>query len=95
MRCTLGEISDALEAAWGRHEATASVSGGVYAAERGGQEDPEVAAVAERVRDFEGAAGRRPRILVAKMGQDGHDRGARVRGRVGGGCGGMRDGELM
>lgn len=78
VRCSLGEISAALEDAWGRHASSGSVQGGVYAAERGGEKDKEVAKVLDAVRSFETANGRRPRILVAKMGQDGHDRGAHV-----------------
>lgn len=73
---------------WGRHQASSTIVSGAYARERSGRNpadphhptgpDPELEAVAAAVRRFEEAAGRRPRILVAKMGQDGHDRGARV-----------------
>ncbi|MCK6502639.1 methylmalonyl-CoA mutase [Myxococcota bacterium] len=76
-RCTVGEISLALERAWGRHHAEAQSLRGVYQAElarAGGTMDPVVAAV----EGFEHRHGRRPRILVAKMGQDGHDRGQKV-----------------
>lgn len=79
VRCTLGEISLALENAWGRHQASSAISPGAYAAERGGaQGDEELSKVAAAVARFEAVTGRRPRILIAKMGQDGHDRGARV-----------------
>jgi methylmalonyl-CoA mutase len=76
-RATVGEISEALEKVFGRYQAPVRVVRGVYAAEVGGGE-----AVTGRVRGlverFEQAEGRRPRILVAKMGQDGHDRGQKV-----------------
>eukprot|EP00197_Chlamydomonas_leiostraca_P007123 CAMPEP_0202862898 /NCGR_PEP_ID=MMETSP1391-20130828/3763_1 /ASSEMBLY_ACC=CAM_ASM_000867 /TAXON_ID=1034604 /ORGANISM="Chlamydomonas leiostraca, Strain SAG 11-49" /LENGTH=664 /DNA_ID=CAMNT_0049542493 /DNA_START=222 /DNA_END=2216 /DNA_ORIENTATION=+ len=79
VRATLGEISDALEAAWGRHETATSVSAGAYTSEKGGPRmEEEIAGVLAEVRAFESREGRRPRILIAKMGQDGHDRGARV-----------------
>ena len=75
-RATVGEISLALEKVFGRHQAEArtisGVFGGYYA------EDPEWAALRERIESFARKHGRRPRILVAKMGQDGHDRGAKV-----------------
>ncbi|MCB9762868.1 MAG: methylmalonyl-CoA mutase [Alphaproteobacteria bacterium] len=76
-RATVGEISAALEKAWGRHEAVPNAIRGVY---RGamGDAQPQVDAVLQRVRAFEEAEGRRPRVLVAKMGQDGHDRGQKV-----------------
>jgi len=77
-RCTLGEISAALEKVFGRHEASSALASGAYASAGGGGEAEELAAVAAAVARFEATAGRRPRILVAKMGQDGHDRGARV-----------------
>ena len=75
-RASLGEISDALEAVWGRHKAVVRSIAGVYSAEFG--DDKEVAAVRKMADDFELVEGRRPRIMVAKMGQDGHDRGAKV-----------------
>ena len=80
-RCTVGEISDALEAAWGRYTPHSSVVSGVYRSEYApGSEDGsgELRAVEEAVDAFAARAGRRPRVLVAKMGQDGHDRGAKV-----------------
>lgn len=75
-RATLGEISYALEKVWGRHKAEVKTIGGVYSSEYG--DGGEIAAVRRRVEAFERREGRRPRVLVAKMGQDGHDRGAKV-----------------
>ncbi|HLP01195.1 MAG TPA: methylmalonyl-CoA mutase [Opitutaceae bacterium] len=75
-RASLGEISDALEKIYGRYQAQIRSISGVYKKEFG--EDKEVAAVRELVTKFEGKEGRRPRILIAKLGQDGHDRGAKV-----------------
>jgi methylmalonyl-CoA mutase len=75
-RATLGEISDALEAVYGRHTATAQAVTGVYAAEAG--TDARFAEAQAKADRFADRAGRRPRLLVAKMGQDGHDRGAKV-----------------
>jgi len=75
-RATLGEISDAMEKAFGRHKAQTKSISGVYAAEVKNQESFKRAqALSDRFAEIEG---RRPRILVAKMGQDGHDRGAKV-----------------
>jgi methylmalonyl-CoA mutase len=75
-QATVGEISAALEMVFGRYEAPVRVVQGVYAAEAGGQAMTEdVRRLAEQ---FEQAEGRRPRILIAKMGQDGHDRGQKV-----------------
>lgn len=75
-RATLGEISDAMELAFGRHTAQTRSITGVYAAEVKNQESFQKAiALSDRFAELEG---RRPRILVAKMGQDGHDRGAKV-----------------
>ncbi|WP_129843259.1 methylmalonyl-CoA mutase [Streptomyces sp. RFCAC02] len=75
-RATVGEISDALEAVFGRHAGRIRTISGVYREEAG------TASAVERTRAlvaaFEEAEGRRPRILVAKMGQDGHDRGQKV-----------------
>lgn len=78
-RCTLGEITDAMEVVFGRHVAQNRVIQGVYndAYSRTGQEG-DLAKVKDAIKVFESKAGRRPRILVAKMGQDGHDRGAKV-----------------
>jgi methylmalonyl-CoA mutase len=75
-RATLGEISMALENVWGRYEATTRTIAGVYSAESAGGEEFKKAR--RMVEEFEREEGRRPRILVAKMGQDGHDRGAKV-----------------
>jgi methylmalonyl-CoA mutase len=76
-KATVGEISDAMEKVWGRHRAESRVVSGVYTTEAGS-----MAKDVERVRRmceaFAAADGRRPRILVAKMGQDGHDRGQKV-----------------
>ena len=75
-RATLGEISDAMEKAFGRHKAQTKSISGVYASEVKNQETFKKAqALSDRFAELEG---RRPRILVAKMGQDGHDRGAKV-----------------
>ncbi len=75
-RATLGEISTALENVWGRYEATTRTISGVYSAASAGGE--EFRKARRMVEEFEREEGRRPRILVAKMGQDGHDRGAKV-----------------
>ncbi len=75
-RATLGEISTALENVWGRYEAATRTIAGVYSAESAGGE--EFGKARRMVEEFEREEGRRPRILVAKMGQDGHDRGAKV-----------------
>ena len=75
-RATLGEISDAMEAVFGRHKATTQTISGVYAAEVKNQESfTKAVELSDRFAEIEG---RRPRIMVAKMGQDGHDRGAKV-----------------
>jgi methylmalonyl-CoA mutase len=75
-RATIGEISDAMEDVFSRHRATIRSIAGVYGAAYEG--DDEFAQVRAAVDEFAAAAGRRPRILVAKLGQDGHDRGAKV-----------------
>ncbi|WP_420148465.1 methylmalonyl-CoA mutase [Spirosoma sp.] len=75
-RATLGEISDAMEKAFGRHKATIRAVSGIYSSE---VSDDENFRLARELSDrFAELDGRRPRILVAKMGQDGHDRGAKV-----------------
>ena len=75
-RATVGEISDAMEQVFGRHHAVirsiSGVYGGAYA------DDEEFARIRKEVDEFAQEEGRRPRILVAKLGQDGHDRGAKV-----------------
>ena len=75
-RATLGEISDALEKPWGRHVAVIRSISGIYKAEFSEQE--EMKKVIQMTKEFEKKEGRRPRIMVAKLGQDGHDRGAKV-----------------
>lgn len=76
VRATLGEISQAMEKVFGRHIASDRLVSGAYKTEYGEQQ--ELAAVTEKIEEFVENEGRRPRILVAKMGQDGHDRGAKV-----------------
>eukprot|EP00126_Sphaerothecum_destruens_P002276 Sdes_comp15710_c1_seq1m4745 len=76
-RCTVGEISDALEVAWGRHKPINRVISGFYKSEFANK-DNEISKTLKLVDQFAEKEGRRPRILVAKMGQDGHDRGAKV-----------------
>jgi len=83
VRCTLGEISYALEKVWGRHRPTSSVVQGAYGSAFSTKADAqktkqEYEEVLREVQEFEKREGRRPRILVAKMGQDGHDRGMKV-----------------
>jgi len=73
---TVGEMSAAMERVFGRHQATIRSISGVYSGEMG--DDEAVQAVRQRVERFAEAAGRRPRILVAKLGQDGHDRGQKI-----------------
>jgi methylmalonyl-CoA mutase len=75
-RATVGEVSDALEAAWGRHRADTQKVSGVYAAayDSAAGWDKLKAEIADFARD----QGRRPRVMIAKLGQDGHDRGAKV-----------------
>lgn len=75
-RASLGEISDALEKHFGRHKAVIKLITGVYGSSYG--KDPLVDEVRQMTDAFAQREGRRPRILVAKMGQDGHDRGAKV-----------------
>jgi methylmalonyl-CoA mutase len=75
-KATVGEISDALEKVYGRHASQIRTISGVYRNETG--ESPSVDRTRTLVSAFEEAEGRRPRILVAKMGQDGHDRGQKV-----------------
>jgi methylmalonyl-CoA mutase len=81
-RATVGEISDALEVVWGRHSGQVRTISGVYRDEAvragGSGKDAGVEETRRLAEAFEEAEGRRPRILVAKMGQDGHDRGQKV-----------------
>src|SRR5690606_34214122 len=73
-KATVGEISGAIEAAFGRYAAKPEIVSGVYAAEIGGEVD----AIRSTIAGFAANDGRPPRILVAKIGQDGHDRGQKV-----------------
>ncbi|MFI5776313.1 methylmalonyl-CoA mutase [Nocardia sp. NPDC051570] len=75
-KATVGEISDALEKVYGRHQAEIRTLSGVYREEAGKVSN--ISRAIELVEEFADAEGRRPRILVAKMGQDGHDRGQKV-----------------
>ena len=77
VKATVGEISYALEKVYGRHRAEVSAITGVYRAEMG-RMDGSMNRIKELIDAFEAEHGRRPRILVAKMGQDGHDRGQKV-----------------
>jgi len=77
-RATLGEISSEIEKVCGRYQAVTRTISGVYSSEYAGDEEDLVQKVRELTDDFEKREGRRPRILIAKMGQDGHDRGAKV-----------------
>ncbi|NMH97694.1 methylmalonyl-CoA mutase [Pseudonocardia acidicola] len=75
-KATVGEISDALEKVFGRHSGQIRIISGVYSEEAG--KSPAIARARELVDEFAAEEGRQPRILVAKMGQDGHDRGQKV-----------------
>jgi methylmalonyl-CoA mutase len=75
-RATVGEISDALEKQWGRHRAQTRSISGVYGSAYKGDKD--FMNITKKVEQFAVSHGRRPRLLVVKMGQDGHDRGAKV-----------------
>jgi methylmalonyl-CoA mutase len=76
LRATVGEISDALEKEWGRFRATNQAISGVYGAAF--EHDWEWQEIKQDIEAFAAAEGRRPRVMVAKLGQDGHDRGAKV-----------------
>src|SRR6186713_2522717 len=76
LRATVGEVSDALEAAWGRHRADTQKVSGVYAAAYDSAQGWDV--LKREIAEFAEAEGRRPRVMIAKLGQDGHDRGAKV-----------------
>ena len=76
VRATLGEISDACEAVVGRYKAIIRTISGVYSSES--KKDADFARACELTEEFAKKEGRRPRIMIAKMGQDGHDRGAKV-----------------
>ncbi|MDR9809842.1 methylmalonyl-CoA mutase [Rhizobium hidalgonense] len=75
-RATVGEISDAMREAFGDHTATPEVITGIYG--EAYDNEPELAVLKERMTEITEAMGRRPKIMVAKLGQDGHDRGAKV-----------------
>jgi methylmalonyl-CoA mutase len=75
-RATVGEISDALEKVYGRHRATTRSISGVFGSAYEG--DMDFSSIQHEVNDFAKSEGRRPRMLVCKLGQDGHDRGAKV-----------------
>src|SRR6187401_1147253 len=75
-RATVGEVSDSLEAAWGRHRADTQKVSGVYAAAYDSAQGWD--ALKREIAAFAGEEGRRPRVMIAKLGQDGHDRGAKV-----------------
>jgi methylmalonyl-CoA mutase len=75
-RATLGEVSSALEQIFGRHKAEIRSVAGVYGAAY--SEDPDFQMIQRKVEDFAREEGRRPRLLVVKLGQDGHDRGAKI-----------------
>jgi methylmalonyl-CoA mutase len=75
-RCSVGEITSALENVWGRYSATHHTASGIY--KETNMDESFWSLVESEVKEFEKANGRRPRMLVAKMGQDGHDRGAKV-----------------
>ncbi|PID58167.1 MAG: methylmalonyl-CoA mutase [Ignavibacteriae bacterium] len=78
VRATLGEISDAIEKVSGRYKAVTRTISGVYSSEYEGSEDKMLSKAREMTNKFAEEEGRRPRILIAKIGQDGHDRGAKV-----------------
>ncbi|MFO7816324.1 MAG: methylmalonyl-CoA mutase family protein, partial [Desulfovibrionales bacterium] len=75
-RATVGEVTDAMEKVFGRYVATTQCISGVYAGEY--QDDEIIGSIRKRVDEFAEKHGRRPRILLTKMGQDGHDRGVKV-----------------
>ena len=76
LRGTVGEISDAMEKVFGRYSPEIKVVSGAY--RKGYKKESEFNDLLNKIKEFENNKGRRPRILVAKMGQDGHDRGAKV-----------------
>lgn len=75
-RCTVGEITNAMEKVYGRHVASDRMVSGAYKSEYG--DNDEITKIIKRVEKYQENEGRRPRILVAKVGQDGHDRGGKV-----------------
>ncbi|MCX7832846.1 MAG: methylmalonyl-CoA mutase [Ignavibacteria bacterium] len=78
VRATLGEISFALEKVWGRYQSMTKTISGIYSTEYSAKDKEKIEAVRKLTDEFAKKEGRRPRILIAKMGQDGHDRGAKV-----------------
>ncbi|MCF6267898.1 MAG: methylmalonyl-CoA mutase [Desulfuromusa sp.] len=76
LRASVGEISDAMEKSFGRHRAEIKLVSGAYGSVV--NQDSDFAELQKRIEDFATREGRRPRIMIAKMGQDGHDRGAKV-----------------
>ena len=76
LRATVGEITLALESVWGRYKANSQTVSGVYG--QSFNQDQEWKLIKDKIENFIKKEGRRPRILIAKMGQDGHDRGAKV-----------------
>ncbi len=76
VRCTVGEMTQALEKIWGRYQANTNIVSGVYG--KPFEQDERWNMLKKKIEDFEKKYGRRPRMLVAKMGQDGHDRGAKL-----------------
>ncbi len=76
LRATVGEISYALEKVWGRYQPEIRLATGIYGSVL--EDSKEFRGLKKRIEEFEKEEGRRPRILIAKMGQDGHDRGAKV-----------------
>jgi methylmalonyl-CoA mutase len=76
VRATVGEVSSALESVYARHKAEIRSISGVYGAAY--RDDPDFKAIQTRIQDFTSSEGRRPRMLVVKLGQDGHDRGAKI-----------------
>jgi len=77
-RATIGEVSDALEKVFTRYEATTHMIKGVYGALYGATKGQEIADIQKRVEKFAQQTGRKPHLMVAKVGQDGHDRGAKI-----------------
>ena len=77
VKATVGEITSSLEAIYGRHVANVKTVSGIYTSEVG-KDNEMTNAVSHLVDNFQNSEGRRPRILIAKMGQDGHDRGQKV-----------------
>jgi methylmalonyl-CoA mutase len=75
-RATVGEISDAMRVVFGDHTAVPEVVSDIYG--HAYKDEPELATLSARLSDFSRATGRKPKIMVAKLGQDGHDRGAKI-----------------